>query len=126
MGRSRSAHAGRAAGRTLLEVLMDDLTKIALVGTSKYAGSVAGGDHPAAALIVGSDGDDREGSLLLRCGARAIYAMAGHRSVAGIVPVAPSGVETKKTASRKLAALLESALSETGNGLLLDFLSGMH
>jgi hypothetical protein len=105
---------------------MDELTKMALVGTSKYAGNVAGVDHPAAALFAGLDEADRERSLLLRCGARAVYELAGHRPAAGVEPGTPSPVETKKTASRKLAVLLESAIAETGNGLLLDFLSQMH
>jgi Family of unknown function (DUF5691) len=105
---------------------MDELTKIALVGTSKYAGRIAGCDHPAAVLFAGSEDDDRERSLLLRCGAQAVYELAGHRPVAGVEGVTPASKETKRTPSRKLAALLESALSETGNGLLLDFLSQMH
>jgi hypothetical protein len=104
---------------------MDELTKIALVGTSKFAGSVSTLDHPASALVEGAGGDDRERSLLLRCGTQAIYGLAGHRCIAGIAMVAPAPPETKKTASRKLAALLENAISENENGLLLDFLSGM-
>jgi hypothetical protein len=105
---------------------MDELTRIALVGTSKYAGSVAGGGgHPAAALVSDSASDDRERTLLLRCGAQAIYALAGHRSVPGIEPAGPAPAETKRTASSKLAAMLESALAEAGNGPLLDFLTRM-
>jgi hypothetical protein len=104
---------------------MDELTKIALVGTSKYAGSFSNSDHPAVALVSDSADNDREGSLLLACGAKSVYELAGRRSVAAIDPVAPSAPETKKAASRKLAVLLEDALSEKGNELLLDFLSQM-
>jgi hypothetical protein len=39
---------------------MDELTKIALIGTSKYAGPMSTGEHPAAALVAGLAGDDRE------------------------------------------------------------------
>jgi hypothetical protein len=56
---------------------MDELTKIALVGTSKYAGSLPEPGHPAAALVTGLADDDRERSILLRCGARAAYNLAG-------------------------------------------------
>ncbi len=104
---------------------MDELTKIALVGTSKYSGSVSSSENPAAALVRGSAGDDREGSLLLGCGAQSVYRLAGRRSVAGIDAVAPSPVETKKVASPKLAVLIDAANSEKGNELMLDFLSQM-
>jgi Family of unknown function (DUF5691) len=104
---------------------MDELTKIALVGTSKYSGDVSSLDDPASALVAGLGEDDRERSLLLRCGTQAIYGLAGRRSIAGIATVAPAADETKKTASRKLADLLESAITEKENGLLLDFLSQM-
>ncbi len=32
---------------------MDELTKIALVGTSKHAGPMPAADHPAIALVTG-------------------------------------------------------------------------
>jgi len=104
---------------------MDELTKIALVGTSKYAGPITAAENPAAALVAGSASEDREGSLLLRCGARSIYDLAGQRAVAGIEPVAPAPPETVKTASRKLAALLHTAIASGRTDLLIDFLRQM-
>ena len=105
---------------------MDELTKVALVGTSKFAGAVQATDHPTAALIPGVVDECRERSLLLRCGARAVYDMAGKRSVADIAPLAPAPVETGKVASRKLAGLLQAAATIGGNELLIDFLRQMN
>jgi hypothetical protein len=42
---------------------MDELTKIALVGTSKYGGSLPEPDHPAAALVTGLADDAARGRL---------------------------------------------------------------
>ena len=104
---------------------MDELTKIALVGTSKYAGPVSTDEHPATALVAGMAGEDRERSLLLRCGAQSVYRLAGRRAVAGIDPIAPAPPETAKTASRELAGLLRTAVATGRTDLLIDFLRQM-
>ena len=104
---------------------MDELTKVALLGTSRYAGPIPTGDHPAASLVAGGTPADREDSLLLACGAQAVYALAGRLPESGIDPAVPAVEETKKAASRALAALLESALGEQANTLLLEFLKLM-
>jgi len=104
---------------------MDELTKIALVGTSKYAGPMPDGEHPAATLVAGLAGEDRERSLLLRCGAQSVYHLAGRRAVAGIDQTAPALPETGKTASRELAALLHTAIASSRTDLLIDFLRQM-
>jgi Family of unknown function (DUF5691) len=105
---------------------MDELTKIALLGTSKYAGPIPSGDHPAALPAAACSPGDREECLLLACGAQAVYALAGRCSEAGINPSVPATEETKKAASRKLAALLEGAAAERQDALLLEFLRQMH
>ena len=105
---------------------MDELTRIALLGTSKFAGPIPTGDHPAASLATAHSPGDREDSLLLACGAQAVYALAGRSCEAGIDPPVPAPEETKKTASRKLAALLEGVAAERENALLLEFLREMH
>jgi len=104
---------------------MDELTKIALVGTARYTGPVPGSEHPAAALVAGSDTAERERVLLLRCGAQSIYGLAGRCAVAGIDPMAPAPPETKNVASRKLAALLQGAAASDEGNLLVDFLDQM-
>ncbi len=104
---------------------MDELTKVALLGTSRYSGPIPTGDHPAASLVAGGASGDREELLLLACGAQAVYALAGRLPEMGIEPGVPALEETKKPASRKLAALLESAVAEQGDTLLLEFLKLM-
>ncbi len=104
---------------------MDELTRIALLGTSKFAGPIPKGDHPAAALAAGCAPDDREESLLLQCGAQAVYALAGRSCEAGIEESAPAREESRKQASRKVAELLEGAAAERENTLLLEFLREM-
>lgn len=101
---------------------MDELTKIALVGTSKDTGPVPTSDHPALALVAGLQLDDRERLLLLQCGAQAVYALAGQRGITGINPIAPAPPETKKMASPKLAGLLHVAVTSGRTDLLLDYL----
>jgi hypothetical protein len=101
--------------------LMDELTRVALIGTSKYAGPLPGSDHPAIALCASLADDDRERSLLLQFGARSIYDLAGREPVTGIEPLAAAPPETKKTASAKLARLLQTAASDSTD-LLIDFL----
>lgn len=104
---------------------MDELTRIALLGTSKFAGPIPKGDHPAAALAADCSPDDREESLLLQCGAQAVYALAGRSCEAGIEESAPAREESRKQASRKVAELLEGAAAERENTLLLEFLREM-
>jgi hypothetical protein len=105
---------------------MDELTKIALVGTSKFAASLPAADHPAVALVADRADDDRERSLLLRCGARAVYDLAGRQAVTGIEPMAPAPPETLKTASRKLAGMLQAIYVPGNHGLLIDCLVQMN
>ena len=105
--------------------MMDELTKIALVGTSKHAGPLPTPSHPAAALVAGLADDDRERSLLLRWGARAVYDLAGRQAVTGIEPIGPAPLETNKMASRKLADLLQAAVAADGHELLIDCLRQM-
>ncbi len=104
---------------------MDELTKVALLGTSRYSGPIPTGDQPAASLVAAEPSADREESLLLACGAQAVYALAGRLPESGIEPGVPALEETKKPASRRIASLLESASAEQGNTLLLEFLKLM-
>jgi hypothetical protein len=101
---------------------MDELTKIALIGTSKHTGPIATSDHPAAALAASLQLEDREQSLLLQCGAQAVYDLAGERGVTGIDPAPSAPPETQKIASPRLASLLQSAFTSARTDLVLDYL----
>jgi hypothetical protein len=101
---------------------MDALAKIALVGTSKYTGTLPASDHPAAGLFSGLQVDERERSLLLQCGAQAVYSLAGDRGVTGIEPPVPAPSETKKVAPSRLANLIQSAVLSGQTNLVLDYL----
>ena len=58
---------------------MDELTKIALIGTSKSTASLPVSDDPSVCAVSDLAIDDRESSLLLSCGAHAVYNLAGRR-----------------------------------------------
>ena len=104
---------------------MDDLTKMALVGTSRNSAIIAAGDHPTGALVSGIEGQDREALLLLHSGAQAIYDLAGRRPIRDVAAVAPAEREPARMASRKLAGLLANAISTNASDLLVDFLRQM-
>ena len=69
MGRLPVTTAGWARRRPLLELLMDELTRIAVVGTSKFAGAIPVGENPVASLTSALSAGDREECLLLAAGA---------------------------------------------------------
>jgi hypothetical protein len=104
---------------------MDELTKIALAGTSSYPGSVVLDDHPAAALAASVPETDRERSLLIQCAIRSIYETAGSKGVSGLEPLAPAPEETRKVASRRVVMMLRNALKEVDTYLLIDYLNQM-
>jgi hypothetical protein len=104
---------------------MDELTKMALVGTSQYGGTVPTADHPAFALLAELPENDREELLLLRSGTQAVYDLAGHRPVMNVAAIAPAPTEDCRKASRKLAGLLQNALATNASDLLIGFLQQM-
>jgi hypothetical protein len=104
---------------------MDELTKVALVGTTRFTGVVPGNEQPAAALVADSSPSSRERVLLLRCGVESIYGMAGRRPTEDIDPVTPAPPETRKLPSRRLAAILADAAENNQNDLVIDFLEHM-
>jgi hypothetical protein len=101
---------------------MDDLTKIALIGTAKSAGDVAAGEHPTGDIFSAAGAADREELLLLRCGAQAVYDLAGREPAAGVEAISPALPESRPTGSRKLAGLLQNALATNANDLVVEFL----
>jgi len=105
---------------------MDELVKIALVGTSRNSATIAVDDHPAGAIVSRIEAEDREALLLLHSGAHAIYELAGRKPIAGVAAASPSERETTRMASRKLAGLLANGIMTNATELVIDFLCQMH
>lgn len=102
----------------------EELVKIALVGTSRI-GALVADDHPTGALLSGIQTEDREASLLLHCGAQAVYRLAGRRPISGIEALSPAEAETARLASRKLAGLLANGITTGATDLVIEFLRQM-
>ncbi len=104
---------------------MDELTKIAILGTAKHPGAVLSGDHPAGVALAGVATEDREELFLLRSGVEAVYHLAGRQPVGGLDTPVPAAPETCRLPSRKLAGLLQNAVATQANELLIEFLRQM-
>jgi hypothetical protein len=104
---------------------MDELNKIAMIGTARFTGPLPQSEHPVDALFSGLDQGDRERALLLRVGARSVYSLAGYKGVTGIEPPEPSPAESRTVASRPIARLLETAAATGDAELLLDCFAQM-
>lgn len=104
---------------------MDELARIALVGTAKHpAASRADVSHPAEALLASLATDDGEHAFLLRAGVQAVFGQCG-RAARATDPAEPSPAESKPFASPKIAELLRSALGANSREFLLDFLASL-
>ncbi len=97
---------------------MEELLQIALVGTSRAA-ALPPAEHPAERLAAS---DSPERLLLLRAGARSLYARAGRKPVAGIAPPEPAGEETRPAAGPRFELALRTAFAEKQHELLIEFL----
>jgi Family of unknown function (DUF5691) len=105
---------------------MDELTKTALVGTSKLTGPPPRDENPAAALVSSLACVDREEALLLSAGARGVYRLAGACPRASLEAVPPAPADAKKFASRKIAGLLQNAIAAKSYDVLKEFLRLLH
>jgi hypothetical protein len=105
-------------------MIMDALTQLALTGTKHGGATPAPDDHPADALFARGQGD-AEGDLLLRAGSRAVVHQAGYvpRSDIAGVPAAPPDVQP--CGAKRLAGLLQNALTTDAKELLGEFLRQM-
>jgi hypothetical protein len=105
---------------------MDELVKIALVGTSKHTSiAVADVDHPAEDLLHGVAADDREHAFLLRAGARAVCDQCGHVPRTDVPAVAPSPPDDVPACSARLIQLLRETLAAEDKALLVEFLRSL-
>ncbi|MEZ6112253.1 MAG: DUF5691 domain-containing protein [Pirellulaceae bacterium] len=105
---------------------MEELTKLALVGTGKQTASL-GVDvqHPAESLLVEVASDDREHLVLLRAAARGVYERCGHTGERDIAALTPCPRESRRVASGRLLGLLQNALATKSDDLLKEFLRQM-
>ena len=102
---------------------MDDLARIALVGTSKQPAAADGDSpHPADTLVAAVASEDREHRFLLRAGARAAYEQCGWRPPGGITALEPAPPETLPIASSRILGLLQNAIASSSWDLLIEFL----
>ncbi len=105
---------------------MDELARIALVGTAKHpAASRVDESHPADALLGALTGDNCEHAFLLRAGVQAVFGQSGH-TAREAPPIEPSPPETKPVASSEIAGLLQTATSSDAHDLFLDFISQLN
>lgn len=102
---------------------MEELIRIALVGTSKAAVAAVDAEHPCDALVARLGGDDREDSLLLRAGARAVFEQCGRVAAVAGTPPEPCPDESRPSATHKLARILQDVLgAEKSSDVLIEFL----
>lgn len=102
---------------------MEELSRIALVGTSKHAAAASADvGHPAEALLARAAADDTEHVFLLRAGTRAVFDACGRVARTDIAAPAPAPGERRPTVPQELTRLLEAALAPDFRDLLLEFI----
>lgn len=106
---------------------MDELTRIAVVGTSQHAAaSTIDLGHAAEALLANLAVDDREQVFLLRAGARAIFEHCGRMARADVVPLPPCPPETRPCAPPQVVGCLQNAMASAAWELCVEFLQHLH
>lgn len=106
--------------------MIDDLTRIALVGTSRTSGiAPLIHEHPGDALLAGLAPSDPESTLLLRAAVQTVFAAAGRMSEPDVAAVEVSPVETARTPSIRLVGILQNAMASDSKDLLDEMLRQM-
>ena len=106
--------------------MMSDLTRMALVGTSRSANSATlDVDHPAEALLAGREQADPESILLLRAGVHAVYAAAGRAAEPDVAAIPEAPPETARTPGGKLLGILQNAMAADSKDLFGEMLRQM-
>ncbi len=101
---------------------MHELTRIALVGTSKQASDAVDADHPVEALVGKLAVPDREQSILFRAGARAVFALCGQLAGNDTPPLSPCPGEQLPVAPQQLLGPLQNAMASDSWDLFVEFL----
>jgi hypothetical protein len=97
---------------------MDELVKIALVGTAKHP---QGYSQPDDDLLAAWRNEPPEGLLLLQAGVQAVVEQAGYEAAALPPPVGPAPPDDAPCGSPRLVGLLQNALAADSNELLKEF-----
>lgn len=102
---------------------MEELARIALVGTARHAAAAAADvDHPAEGLVARLPAGEREHQFLLRAGARAAYEQCGRVAQADVAAIETAPAETRRIVPRPLAGLIQNAIASSSWDLLVEFL----
>src|SRR5438132_142981 len=109
MGWAAAASAGDRLPRNLQGLVMDELTRVALVGTSKASGAVVTQEAIADAGIAELKDVSTEERILLRAGARSLYSQAGFRPIGKVPPLERPRAETQGALSATSEQLLVRA-----------------
>lgn len=105
---------------------MEQLTKIALAGTSKAGAALAGVTaHPADVLLSGYKAAEVEEELLLRAGLQAVFQQAGQVGAHGVAAVEPAPPDSTPCGSARLTGLLQNAFATDSKELLIEFICQM-
>ena len=106
--------------------MIQDLTRIALVGTSRSAGGMpVDADHPAEMLLSPLVMADPESALLLRAGVHAVFAAAGRTAQPSVAEIAVAPPETARTPGVRLLGILQNAMAADSKDLLAEMLRQM-
>ncbi|WP_166821581.1 DUF5691 domain-containing protein [Thalassoroseus pseudoceratinae] len=104
---------------------MDDLTKVALAGTSRGRLSSQTLNDGLGAELVSQLESDSEDTLLLQAGVQTVCEQAGRISSREVQPISPAPAESRNCGSRRLAGLLQNAFATNSKELLAEFLRQM-
>ena len=100
---------------------MDELVKVALVGTAKHPQGGRAVSAVADELLSAWSGESAEGLVLLQAGVEAMHSQAGIESPALPTPIEPSPPDAAPAGSPRLLGILQNALASDSNELLAEF-----
>jgi hypothetical protein len=106
--------------------MIDELTRIAVVGTSRASGiAPLDEEHPADSLLMGLTSSDTESAFLLRAGVQAVFAAAGRMAEPNVTAVDIAPAETMRTPGVRLLGILQNAMASDSKDLFGEMLRQM-
>lgn len=106
--------------------MIDDLTRIALVGTSRASGIASlNHEHPGDALLAGLATTDPESTLLLRAGVQTVFAAAGCMAEPDVAAVEVAPAETARTPGTRMVGILQKVMASDTKDLFGEMLHQM-
>lgn len=100
---------------------MDELLKIALVGTAKHPQGGRAWVDSSEGLLAAWQNEPPEGLLLLQAGVEAVMQQSGYEAVVLPPPPSPALPDEAPCGSLRLVGLLQNALAADSNELLKEF-----